>query len=270
MFMRVFLTRRAMLVGLGAFLLVGLPAAVLHSARAANTAKPAISADASAALKQMGQALAAHAFSFQARTLRVYAAEDGRFLHIGHVFKVLVQRPDKMRVDVDGDDGAKQVFYDGKTMVLFDPGKKAYLKLPVPDTIEAALKDVSAKLGFDFPLADFLTSAPHDALLEGVKDAKVVDEVTIEGKPTLHLTLFQPPGVEQELWLTKAEGLPERVFITFRAVEGQPTFVATFADWNFSVAPTDADFVFQPPQGVAEVPFKPMAPAPANAKASGK
>ncbi|HWB51396.1 MAG TPA: DUF2092 domain-containing protein [Stellaceae bacterium] len=259
-----------MLAGAGVLGLIGLLPAAPPDARAASQPKPAISEDASAALKQMGQALAAPAFSFQARTLRVYAAEDGRFLHIGHTFKILVHRPDKMRVEVEGDDGAKQVFYDGKTMTLYDPSKKAYLKFAVPDTIEAALKDASAKLGFDFPLADFLTSAPHDALLEGVKDARVVNEVTIDGKPSTHLTLFQPPGIEQELWLTKDKGLPERVFITFRAAEGEPTFVATFADWNFSVTPTDADFVFQPPEGTMEVPFKPVEPAAANAKAGKK
>ena len=140
----------------------------------------------------------------------------------------------------------------------------------MPDTIEAALKDASAKLGFDFPLANFLTAAPHDALLEGVKEAKVVNEVAIDGKPALHLTLFQPPGIEQELWLSKADGLPKRVFITFRSAEWEPSFIATFADWDFSVTPTDADFVFQPPEGVVEMPFKPIAPTPANAKASGK
>lgn len=267
---RGFSRRRAVLAGIGGLGFIGLLAATLPAASAANSPKPAISDEAGAALKQMGQALAAQAFSFQARTLRVYAAEDGRFLHIGHTFKILVRRPDKMRVDIDGDDGVKQVFYDGKTMTLFDPGKKAYLKFAAPDTIEAALKDASTKLGFDFPLADFLTSAPHDALLEGVKDAKVVDEVTIDGKPATHLTLFQPPGIEQELWLTKDKGLPERVFITFRAAEGQPTFVATFADWNFSVTPTDADFAFKPPEGVVEVPFTPVAPAPANAKGGKK
>jgi hypothetical protein len=260
---------RAMFVGLGVVGLIGLIPATLPDARAASTTtpKPAITDAAAAALKQMGQTLQAKAFSFQARTLRVYADDDGRFLHIGHTFKILVQRPDRLRVDIDGDDGVKQAFYDGKTLTLFDPGKKAYLKFAVPDTIEAALKDASAKLGFDFPLADFLTSAPHDALLQGVKDAKVVNEVTIDGKPTLHLTLFQPPGIEQELWLTKAEGLPERVFITFRAAEGEPSFVATFADWNFSVTPTDADFVFQPPEGVVEMPFKPMAPAKSKGSA---
>jgi hypothetical protein len=263
---------RAMLAGLGAIGLVGLIPATPPDARAAGTAaaKPVITDAAVAALKQMGQTLQAKAFSFQANTLRVYADDDGRFLHIGHTFKILVERPDKLRVDIDGDDGVKQVFYDGKTMTLFDPNKKAYLKFAVPDTIEAALKDASAKLGFDFPLADFLTAAPHDALLEGVKEAKVVNEVTIDGKPALHLTLFQPPGIEQELWLSKADGLPKRVFITFRSAEGEPSFIATFADWDFSVTPTDADFVFQPPEGVVEMPFKPIAPTPANAKASGK
>jgi hypothetical protein len=177
-----------------------------------------------------------------------------------------------MRVDINGDDGAKQVYYDGTTFTFYDADKKSYFKLPVPNTIDAALKEASAKLGFDFPLVDFLMSAPHDALLEGIKDAKIVNEVTIDGKPAEHLTLFQPPGTEQEMWLSKADDLPQRIFITFRAAEGQPTFFASFTDWNLSPTATDADFVFQPPDGAKEVPFKPVPPPPppANAKGSGK
>jgi hypothetical protein len=63
---------------------------------ASSTAKPTITPEASAALAQMGQTLLGKQFSFQARTLRVYADNDGRFLHIGHTLKVLVRRPDRL------------------------------------------------------------------------------------------------------------------------------------------------------------------------------
>jgi hypothetical protein len=245
--------------------------AVLGSALGASpTPKPAISEEASAALSQMGQTLLGKQFSFQARTLRVYADADGRFLHIGHTMKVLVQRPNHMRVDIDGDDGATQVFYDGKTLVLYGPAKKEYVSIPVPDTIEGMAKEADSRIGFDFPLLDFLTAAPDKAVLSGVTDAKIVNEVTIDGAPANHLTLFQPPGLELELWLAKtAQALPERLFITYRSVPGQPNFIAQFSDWNFSVTPTDADFTFQPPEGAKQVELKAAssnAPVPGKAK----
>jgi hypothetical protein len=57
------------------------------------------------------------------------------------------------------------------------------------------------------------------------------------------LTLFQPPGLELEIWLTKNEqSLPERLFITCRSIPGQPTFIATFSDWTRSHQPTLISF----------------------------
>jgi hypothetical protein len=231
---------------------------------ASATAKPNISAEASAALAWMAQSLASQQFSFQARTLRVYADVDGRFLHIGHTMKVLVRRPDRLRVDIDGDDGANQLIYDGKTLVLFGPAKKEYVSLPVPGTIESMIKEAEKRLGFDLPIEDFLSETADKALLSGVTEAKIVNEVTIDGAPAQHLTLFQPPGLELELWLTKdAKSLPKRVYITYRSIPGQPNFIATFSDWNFSVTPTDADFTFQPPEGAKQVELTAAAaPAP--------
>jgi hypothetical protein len=241
--------------------------AMIPAFGASPPAKPEITAEASAALSQMGQTLLGKQFSFQTHTLRVYENDDGRFLHIGHTLKILVRRPDRLRVDIDGDDGATQLFYDGKTLVLYGPAKKEYVSIPVPNTLEGMLKEAMNRMGLDFPLADLLSPAPHKALLDGVTDARVVNEVTINGVPSRHLTLFQPPGLEFELWLTKTDqSLPERIFITYRSIPGQPTFIAEFSDWNFSVSPTDADFVFQPPDGAKQVELKSAAPPPAKAK----
>jgi hypothetical protein len=242
-------------------------AAMAPAFGASSTAKPTITPEASAALAQMGQTLLGKQFSFQARTLRVYADHDGRFLHIGHTMKVLVRRPDRLRVDIDGDDGATQVFYDGKTLVLYGPEKKQYVSLPVPDTIEGMVKEAETRIGFDFPLMDFLSPSPDKSILSGVTEGKIVNEATIDGAPVNHLTLFQPPGLELELWLAKtAQALPERLFITYRSIPGQPNFIASFSDWNFSITPTDADFTFQPPEGAKQVELKAASAPPAKAK----
>lgn len=265
------LARAGMLAGLGLLVLIGVIPAMTIAVRAASSPKPAISEEASAALGQMSQALQAKQFSFQVRTLRVYANDDGRFLHIGHSFKVLVRRPDRLRVEVDGDDGVKQLFYDGKTFTAYSADKNGYVSFPVPDTLDGMFTEAAKRIGLEFPLVDLLDKSPSESLLKGVTEAKVVNEVTIAGVPSRHLTLFQPPGVEQEFWLAKTEqSLPERLFITFRSQPGQPTFIATFSDWNLSAAATDADFVFQPPAGAVQVDLKSIAPAASPAaKAKG-
>jgi len=134
---------------------------------AAGPSQPAIGADASAAVAQMGKSLLADRFSFRAQTLRVYADTNGELLHIAHSMKVTVRRPDKLLIEVTGDDGSTKLFYDGKTVVLFGVDTKRYASLPVPNTIQGMMKEVMGRLGVDFPVADFLTDNPDKSFLFG-------------------------------------------------------------------------------------------------------
>ena len=136
---------------------------------AAYAAAPAIDPAAGAAVSQMSESLlASKAFSFQVHTLRTYAGPDGVPLHIGHVLKVVVQRPDRLLVDVTGDDGSTKLVYDGKTVAISRVEAKEYSIIPVPATIQGMLETVMGKMGVDFPLSDFLTDAPDKSFLFGV------------------------------------------------------------------------------------------------------
>ncbi len=251
--------------------LIGIfPLTAPASHAAAQQKKPAISEEASAALMRMGQTLRAEQFSFQARTIRVYAAANGQPLHIFHTLKVVVHRPNRMLADVSGDDGSSKLVFDGKTAVIFSAAQKKYASIPVPQgTIEAMMKEAMGRLGVDFPLADFLTEAPDKAFLTGITAGRVVDTVTIDGAPYLHLFFTQPPGIELELWLAKDnQSLPRRLIVTYRNLPGQPNFIAEFSDWNLDVHPSDAEFTFQPPPDAEQVQLKPAEAAgpPATGK----
>lgn len=246
----------------------GLSSAPISTARAATQAKPTISAEASAALTQMGRSLQSKALSFQARTIRVFFDPSGELLHIFHTLNVTVRRPDRMLVDRNGDDGPGKFVYDGKTVVIYMANANKYVSIPVPNTIEGMMKEAMGRLGVDFPLADFLTDAPAKAFLSGVASGRVVDTVTIDGVPCLHMFFSQPPGIYLELWVEKNDqSLPRRLIVTYRSLPGQPDFVAEFSNWDLAVHPTDADFVFQPPAGAVQVALK--APAAVSAKPAG-
>ena len=243
---------------------------LLHAAP--QQQKSAISEEAGAALTRMGQTLrGADQFSFQARTIRVYADANHQPLHIFHTLKVVVHRPNRMLVDNSGDDGSSKLVFDGKTAIIYSAAHKKYATIPVPEgTIEAMMKEAMGRLGVDFPLADFLSEAPNKAFLTGVTSGRVVDTVTIDGSPYLHLFFSQPPGIELELWLAKDDqSLPRRLIVTYRDLPGQPNFIAEFSDWNFNIHPSDADFTFQPPSDAEQVQLKPAAAPAAPAKAKG-
>jgi hypothetical protein len=247
------------LAGLGFAGAIGSTLTLVPSTWAATAAKPVISAEASAAVARMGKTLLSDQFSFQVRTLRVYAEAGGQPLHIAHSMLVKVRRPDRLRIDLTGDDGATELVYDGKMVVLMGLESKKYASIPVPATIQGMLETIVGKKGVDFPLADLLTDAPDKAFLLGVTSGRETNIVTIDGVPCDHWLFTQPPGIEIELWTEKNDrAVPRRLVITYRDQPGQPSFIAELSDWNFSVHPADADFAFQPPEGAVRTEL--MAP----------
>jgi hypothetical protein len=244
----------ALLAGLFVSAAISMAGASTTVAQAANVPKPAISEDASSAIARMGATLRAKEFSFEVRTIRVNANNNGELLHIGHKFKVTVRRPDRLLVDGTGDDGPRELIYDGKTaVVVLDNGKK-YASVPVPETIEGMMHVVVGHFGVDFPLADFITDAPDKAFLTGVTVGRDVGPATVDGVLCRHLVFSQPPGIELELWLeANDQSLPRRLIVIYRSLPGEPNFVAEFSDWNFTVHPPDAEFQFEPPEGAEQL-----------------
>ena len=171
-------------------------------------------------------------------------------------------------ISVAGDDGSTKLFYDGKSAILFGAETDKYLTVPVPNTIQGMLETVMGKLGVDFPLADFLTDNPVKSFLSGVTSGREINTVTIDGVPCRHLLFTQPPGIELEIWLEKNDkALPRRLVVTYRSEPAQPSVVAEFSDWNFSVHPSDSEFAFQAPAGATQVELKPARTAqPAKPK----
>lgn len=43
--------------------------------------------------------------------------------------------------------------------------------------------EAEKRVGFDFPLEDFLSQTPDQSLLSGVTECKIVNDVTIDGGP---------------------------------------------------------------------------------------
>ena len=261
----------AFLLGLFPCGMIGVIPGAVPAIHAAAQPKAAISEEASSALLRMGQSLRGEQFSFQARTIRVYAEPNGEPLHIFHTLKVTMHRPNRLLAEVSGDDGSSKLVFDGKTAIIYSAAHNKYATIAVPEaTIAGMLKEAVGRLGVDFPLADFLSDEPGKAFLTGVTSGRVVNTVTIDGAPYDHLFFFQPPGIELELWLAKNEqSLPRRLIVTYRTLPGQPNFIAEFSDWNFNVQTPDADFAFQPPAGATQVELKPVAATAAAGKRKG-
>jgi hypothetical protein len=170
---------------------------------------------------------------------------------------VLVRRPDRLAITAAGDDGTTKITYDGKTLTMYSQETNKYLSNAVSGTLEDVLRDASNRLDVDFPLADLLANDPAKAFLHDVIAGRIVNTVTIDGMPCLHMIFLQPPGIDLELWAEKTEqAVPRRLIVTYRSLPGEPRFTAVMSDWKLGINPQDAEFAFQPPPGATmmEVP----------------
>jgi hypothetical protein len=126
------------------------PMTLATSARAGAPTEPGVSDEVRAVLAQMGKTMQSKQLSFQAHTLRAYAGPNGELLHIAHAIKAVVRRPDRVLVELSGDDGPGKLLYDGKTLVVYNATLKQYVKVPAPGTIQEMLDLATEKRGSIF------------------------------------------------------------------------------------------------------------------------
>ncbi len=220
-------------------------------------AEEAISPEARSAVNAIGQTLAKGGFSFEAKTVRQYFQKDDLPLHIFHVAEVTVRRPDRLLVQMDGDDGKALIGYDGGTLTVYSVAAKKYGTMPITGSLETMLRAASDRMDVDFPLADLLADEPGKAFLDGIIAGKKVGETTIDGKPVNHFFFVQPMGIELELWAEATEqALPRRIIITYRSIPGEPQFVAELSNWKLGLTPDDATFIVKPPADAVKVEIK--------------
>jgi hypothetical protein len=258
-------TVKARKAGLAILLIAGLaaiPYLVSFTARA-DEQRAGVGNDAIVALGKMSKTLQAQHFSFQAQTLRAYTGPNGELLHIAHTYKAILSRPNRLSVDINGDDGASRLLFDDKNLVIYVAAVKKYASLPIVGDIDKALDEAQERTGVDFPLADLLANDPGESLLAGVTSGGMVGTATIDGVTCRHFFFVQAADdLEWELWLEDNDrALPRRVVVTYRSLPGRPNFIAALSNWDFSTAPSDSDFIFEPPAGVTRVEFASKASA---------
>src|SRR4051794_34458798 len=91
-------------------------------------------AEARATLMRMATFLgSASAFSVTIDSAYDAVQDDGQKVEFGAVRRVLLSRPDFLRIETDNRDGTqRRVFFDGKILTLFSPDAKVYASVARP------------------------------------------------------------------------------------------------------------------------------------------
>jgi hypothetical protein len=223
---------------------------------ATSAAAPAVAPEADRLLKAVGAYIgSAEAFTVSAEVIFDHVLPSGQKLQFAAAEEIVLQRPGRLYVEWNGDLGARQFWYDGKSVTLYDPATPFYASAPAPPEIDAMLAQLAPKLDFAPPLADFLYRDPYKMLREKIQYGFDLGQNDVNGK-TCRTLAFVEQDIDWQMWIENGpRPTPCKLAITYKNRPAQPQFTAVFKDWDF--APRIAEAVFTPelPPGTEKIPF---------------
>jgi hypothetical protein len=227
---------------------------------AAAPAPPAAAPDARQILLQMCDFLKQQQqFSFKAEITddRVYAG--GRKLQYGLDMEAFFRRPDKMRLNGDGDVEHKQLFFDGKTLILYDKLRNYYGAMEAAGDLDAALDKAGKDHGLHVGLAELGANRITEFATHGLTNALYLGPSKVRGVQCHHLA-FDKEHVHYQVWIAAGDKpLLCKLVVTQKKLPAVPQWTAYFSEWNFSPQLADNLFTFSPPEGAYKVKFNPAA-----------
>ncbi len=184
--------------------------------------------------------------------------DSGQKIEFGETRKIVLRRPDHLRIDATKRDGSKSgVVFDGNDITVFHGQENVYATAARPGSVDEAMAFLLHDLDMRLPLAELLHSNLAQSLSERVRSVAYVESSSIAGIPCDHLAL-RGDEADLQLWVTQDQHpLPRRLVITYRHADGRPQFWAQFSDWDLAPAAPDALFVFAPSPGATKIAFSP-------------
>ena len=208
-------------------------------------------------LKRMSSTLSgAKAFTVETRGIMEVPSISGQFITLFPTGRIALSRPDKVRAALGGDAPPFDFYYDGTSISALAPHTKVFSTLKAPTSIDEMLTGLQSETGIRFPSAPILNSDPYGVLSRELLSAVVVGPSKVNGIECDHLA-FRSPGVNWEVWIDSGRcAVPRRLAITITDKPNFPRAIVEFSAWNLHPWLLNLSFVFHPPTGFKEIPFK--------------
>src|SRR5262245_27075640 len=155
--------------------------------------------------------------------------------------EVALQRPDKLRVLTPGDGPASEFYYDGKTMMAFEPAANLVAVADAPPTIDAALKAAYDAAAIYFPFTDLIVADPYKGLADGLKHAFYIGQSRVVGGTTTDRVAIGNNWVFEQIWIGADDKLPRKARAVFLADPARLRHEMELSNWQLDPAvPADA------------------------------
>jgi hypothetical protein len=197
-------------------------------------------------------------FSYQTEVSYDIPEADGQTVQDGFDMETYVRRPDRLRIDAEGDSIDKQFFYNSRTITLYDRQAKMYAVMDVPPDIEGALEKAQEDFDLRVALADLASPKLCDLIFSGGQEPRNLGVSRVRGLTSHHMVLDRKEKRFQ-IWIeTGDRPLPRKIVITDKKLSGSPQWTAYLNHWNVLSKVNESMFAFVPPRGSQRIQFMPV------------
>lgn len=182
--------------------------------------------------------------------------DTGQKIEYGSTNNYTIQRPDKVRVDIERRDGSRYSYiFDGKNIWAYSQDDSVYATIAQPGNIDQSYEYMSQSLQTPIPLSQLFSNNLNNFLKEEMRSVRYVEESTLDGVKCDHLAL-RSDEVDAQLWIAIGDKpFPKRIIISYSNLAGQPEFRAQFGTWDQKPKINRSTFAFTPPKGAEKIPF---------------
>ena len=222
-------------------------AALAHPPAAARAQPAAVDTAAMNALARMGAYLnTLDAFQVRAEITADDVLADGQKVQRTSTADLVADRPNRLRVSLEGDHPQRLILYDGRTFTLWAPRPRYYADAPAPPTIAELANVLEDRYAIDLPMADLFRWGTPEARVGEITSARVIGASQVDGVTCTHYA-FRQAGLDWQVWIQKgAFPLPRRLVLTTLTDSARPQHATVFT-WNLAPSYNDAAFAFVPP-----------------------
>jgi hypothetical protein len=232
------------------------PTSPATPATSTNAPAPAIAEHTDRLIKEMSAYIgSADQFTFHADVTFDHVLPSEQKLRFSAAEEVVLKRPGGLYVEWNGDLGARQFWYDGKSVTLYDPATPFYANEAAPSEIDSMLDQLVPKLNFAPPLADFLYRDPYKSVRGNIQYGFDLGQNDVNGR-TCRTFAFVEKDIDWQIWIENGpQPTPCALVITYKTQRSQPQFSAVFSNWDFSPRIDEAVFTPQLPPATEKIPF---------------
>lgn len=165
----------------------------------------------------------------------------------------VLSRPNKLfahRISAHAD---VKLFFDGKTISVYENMENGYVQIDAPDSIDQLVREMREGEGIAMPAADLLLTNAYDVLVADMMEAKYIGRGVIDGRECEHLA-FRNFDTDWQLWVQAGDTpIPCKMVITSKTLNSAPQYTMHVKSWKSVAKPEHDIFIFTPPDGAEEL-----------------